>query len=126
MLIYGALRFWFSIMVIFTSLRLLLSPMAMCDDVCESECGQSNVASVAVRDGSSTISATDRSAPQSPEQCPPDCQCLCTHHRSSALAASMLVLALPARLPVAASTSDAPASLADRGALQPPTPPPIG
>lgn len=118
-------------MVIFTSLRLLLSPMAICDDVCESECGQSNVVSVAVGDvadvGSiSAIGATDRSVPQSPEQCPPDCQCLCTHHRSSALAANMLMLASPARLPVAVGNSDAPASLSDRGALPPPTPPPIG
>ncbi len=117
-------------MVIFTSLRLVLSPMVMCDDVCETECGQSHVASVAVRDvassNASTIAAPDRSVPQSPEQCPPDCQCLCTHHRTSALAANMLMLAAPARLPVAVSNSDAPASLSDRGALQPPTPPPIG
>ncbi len=115
-------------MVIFTSLRLLLSPMAMCDDVCESECGQSNVVSVADGDvaDASAIAATDYSAPQLPEQCPPDCQCLRTHHRTSALAANMLMLAAPARLPVAVGTSDAPASLSDRGALQPPTPPPIG
>lgn len=78
-------------MVFVTSLRLLLSPMAICDDACETECSQSGAASEAgANDGEGVgvvaeIATTDRSAPQPPGQCPPDRQCLCTHHRSSML-----------------------------------------